>query len=185
MGLEFTTIPSNFDEYLDDTQPATQIAQELALGKAQEIAKLHPDALVIGSDVIVTVGNRQLAKAADEAEARAMLELVISQPNRVTAGVAIVCLEDHIQEVGYEDTWVYFKPYDKIRTEEYIRTGDWKDKAGAYGIQSGAAPLVDYIRGNADTVMGLPTNLVAHMLEKVGISAHPVDVVLPIKMIAI
>ena len=180
MGLEFDTIPSNFDEQLDDGRSPEEVAQELGLGKALDVAQCYPDALVIGSDLIVSLGNRQLGKAVDEADARHMLRDASQVPNKLTCSIAIVCLADRIQEVGHENAWVYFKPYDAEKTEEYLRSGDWQDKAGAYGVQSGAAPLIDYVEGNFDTIMGLSTHTLTPMLERLGIAVRAVEVSSPV-----
>lgn len=180
MGLVFETIPSNFDEQLDDGRSPEEVAQELGLGKALDVAQRYPDAIIIGSDIIVSLGSRQLGKAADEAEAKQMLHDACEVPNKLTCSIALVCLADHLEEVGYETAWVYFKPYNAARVEDYLRSGDWKDKAGAYGVQSGVAPLIDYVEGNFDTIMGLPTHTLASMLERLGIEARPVDVPSPV-----
>jgi septum formation protein len=184
MGLTFDTVVSNFNEYLDDNRPVEKIAEELAVGKALEVAKQYPDALVIGSDVIVSVGKQQLAKAASRDEARAMLRLVTSQPNKVTCSVSIICISEHIQMVRHEESWVYFKPYDGNLVESYLDTGDWKDKAGSYGIQSGAAPLIDHISGNIDVIIGLPTHTLAAMLQELGVAASPVTMSSPVPITA-
>lgn len=124
MGLVFDTIPSNFDEQLDDGRSPEEVAQELGLGKALDVAQRYPDAIIIGSDIIVSLGSRQLGKANDEADARQMLHDVCETPNKLTCSVAVVCLADHVQEVSYENAWVYFKPYDTGKVEEYLRSGD-------------------------------------------------------------
>lgn len=179
MGLEFVAVPSEFEEYLDHDRPPEEVAQELALGKAMAVAQQHPDAIVIGSDCIVTIDGRQLAKAETLAEARQMLHDVTLHANKITSSLAIVCLADGFQEVTSENSFVYFKPYDEQAVDAYLATGDYKDKAGAYGVQSGAAPLIDYIEGNIDTIVGLPTHLLAPILQNQGYEVNAVDYPLP------
>jgi len=174
MGLTFEAIPSDFYEELDDTRTPEEVAMELGLGKAMAVARQYPDALVIGSDTIVTINGRQLAKAEAVEEARAMLHDVTLHPNKVTSSLAVVCLADNFQSVQAENSWVHFKPYDEQLVNAYLATGDYKDKAGSYGIQSGAAPLVDHIQGNADTIVGLPTHLLAPILQQMGYRVKPV-----------
>jgi septum formation protein len=55
-----------------------------------------------------------------------------------------------------------------------VESGDPLDKAGAYGIQSGAASLIDHIEGEYDTIIGLPTGKLAWLLLQLGIEAKPV-----------
>ena len=72
MGLEFSILPSQFDEQLDESRNAELVATELALGKAEDVAKDHPDAYVVGSDTIVAVNGRQMEKPVDIEDAREM-----------------------------------------------------------------------------------------------------------------
>lgn len=180
MGVDFEIIPSNFDEKLDDTRSPQEVAQELALGKALAVAAEHPDRIVIGSDTIVTVAGKQLEKPRDIEEAHAMLRRLSGTHNEVTTGVAVVRQSDGLRLVSSDTTLVYFKPYDAAAVRAYLATGDSLDKAAGYGIQSGAAPLISHIKGNYDTVVGLPTRLVAEFLAQVGVGARAVELASPV-----
>lgn len=179
MGLTFEAIPSDFYEELDDARTPEEVAEELGLGKAMVLARQYPEAIVIGSDTIVTIDGRQLAKAESLDHAREMLRDETMHPNQVTSSLAVVCMAENFQSVQSENAWVYFKPYDAAAVDAYLATGDYVDKAGAWGIQSGAAPLIDHMQGNADTVVGLPTHLLAPVLQKFGYQAQPVEYQLP------
>ncbi len=181
MGVDFDVIPSQFDEHLDDSRQTDEVAKELALGKALDVARTYPDAIVIGSDTIVTTADgKQLEKPHDADEAHAMLEGLAGQTNIVTTGLAVLRLSDNTQLVGADSVSVLFKPYDEKTVAEYVATGDPLDKAGGYGIQSGAAPLVENMSGNYDTVIGLPTHLLADYLEQLGVQAKPVNITPPV-----
>ncbi|CAN5149735.1 Maf family protein [soil metagenome] len=176
MGVDFDVVPSNFNEKLDDSRAPEVVAMELALGKAMDVAQKYPDALVIGSDCIVTVHGRQLEKPVDEAEAYELLELLSGTNNTVSTGVAVVRLSDGTQLVGADSAEVYFKPYNEAAVKAYVSTGDPMDKAGAYGIQSGAAPLISHVEGRHDSIIGLPTKILAEYLQSLGITeAQAVD----------
>jgi septum formation protein len=183
MGLEFEAIPSDFDEKLDDSRSPEEVASELALGKAMAVAKQYPDSIVIGSDTIVTIDGKQLEKPHDDNEAREILKSLAGKGNEASTGVAVICIADGIQLVGADTTKVVFHPYDEEAVNHYIETGDSLDKAGAYGIQSGAAPLMSHIEGHFDTVVGLPTKLLASLLDEIGIRATAVELESPVKQI--
>lgn len=183
MGVEFEAIPSDFEEHLDDKRSPAEVATELALGKAMAVATLYPDALVIGSDTIVTVDGRQLEKPHDAAEAVELLKLLSGKPNDVSTGLAVVCLANGTKLAGADTAQVFFKPYDEAAVKAYVATGDPMDKAGAYGIQSGAAPLISHIEGLYDTIVGLPTHLLAEFLQQLGVRAHPVELEAPVRQI--
>lgn len=171
MGVTFDTIPSRFDEKLDNTRDPVVVAKELALGKAIDVAKNYPDAYVIGSDTIVTIEGRQLEKPISPENAHEMLKDLAGKTNHVTTAVALVCMNGNIRLSEADTTAVHFKPYDEAAVAAYVATGDPMDKAGAYGIQSGAGPLIEKYDGNFDTVIGLPTGVLAELLEKCGITA--------------
>jgi septum formation protein len=179
MGLPFEAVTSDFYEELDDARTPEEVAQELGLGKAMAVVEKYPEAIVIGSDTIVTIDGRQLAKAESIEHARRMLRDESEHPNKVTSSLVVVCLSEDFKSVQSENAWVHFKPYDEALVEAYLATGDYKDKAGAWGIQSGAAPLIDHMSGNADTVVGMPTHLLAPVLQKFGYDVRPVDYKLP------
>jgi septum formation protein len=183
MGVHFTAIPSDFDEQLDHTRPTADVAMELALGKANAVAKKYPAALVIGGDTIVTLGGKQLGKPKDIAEARATLKAHDNRLVAVTSSVVLVCRELGLELAEVDEGDVQFKPYNEAENEKYLATGDWADKAGGWGIQSGAGPLISSISGRYDTVLGMPTNLVAKMLKAQGIEAQELalEPPLPIK----
>lgn len=178
MGLDgFLVEPSRYDERLDESRDVREVAKELALGKALEVASRFPEAYVIGSDTIVALGNRQMAKPANRDVAREMLTSLSGRESTVSTGVAVVNVSKGIQLVDVDTTNVYFKADNddlKGLREGYLDSGDWTDKAGGYGIQSGAAPLIESIEGDFDTIVGLPTRLLAQMLGELGIMAQAV-----------
>lgn len=179
MGVgEFAVVPSQYHEVLDESRDAQEVAMELALGKARDVAERYPHAIVIGSDSIVGVGQgRQLEKPRDIDDAREMLTALSREENFVTTGVAIIKQDEGIELVDQDTTRVFFRPDSpevaRLR-EAYLQSGDWHDKAGGYGIQSGAAPLIEKIAGDYDTVVGFPSRLVANMLGSLGIAATPI-----------
>jgi septum formation protein len=197
MGLagKYVVIPSEFEERLDDGRTPEEVSEELGYGKALWVAERNPGAWVIGSDTIATIHGKQLGKPADAQEARAMLKMLAGDTNVVTSSVVLVSLRkdtpqgEHVVRhyvvrhyIGSESSKVFFKPYDQAAVDEYIAGGDWRDKAGSYGIQSGAHPLIDHFEGAYDTILGLPTRLLCQYLERVGIQATPAVLKSPVPL---
>lgn len=165
MGVSFTVVPSDFDEYLDDSRSPDEVSIELGLGKARAVAEKHPSAIVIGSDTIVTIHGHQLAKAESDEEAREMWRMLAGAENSVTTSIVMVCKDTGIEITRAETAKVYMKPYNAEAIEAYLQTGDYKDKAGAYSLQ-GAGHLIDRFDGDHEAILGFPTKLVADMLAK-------------------
>lgn len=164
MGLKFRVIPSDFDEQLDDTRTPEEVASELGLGKARAIAAQYPEAIVVGSDTIVTVDGVQFGKAADIEDARRMWRIITSAPNKVTTSVAIVCCAIGYENVVAQNAYVHLKPYDQAAVDAYLATGDYADKAGAYSIQNAGA-LIERIEGDQEIILGLPTSTLRQVLD--------------------
>lgn len=171
MGLQFDVVPSSFDEWLDDDQDTRDVAIQLGVGKVRDVAARYPDAVVIGGDTIVTIDGKQLGKAMTTDEARTMLRGLAGKAHTVTTSVVVMCQDETYEYAAADEVKVVFKPYDEKRVEAYIASGDWHDKAGAYGIQSGAGPLVDHTEGDIETIIGLPTRLLIQPLSHLGIAA--------------
>lgn len=173
MGLEFDVVVSNFDEKLNDSRPVEEVAKELALGKAREVASRYPDALVIGSDTIAVLDGVQLGKQPNVMAAKQLLRELSGQIQEIYTAVALVCSETGFEDVRVAKSAIVFAVYGDYAINKYLATNDWQDKAAATAIQSPATPPVDHIQGDYDTILGLSTNLLAAMLTEQAIEATP------------
>src|SRR4051812_9320299 len=89
VGIAHEVMPADIDETpLPDESPAAHV-DRLARGKAQVIARAHPDAIVIGSDTIVVIDGRILGKPSDERDAAETLRVLSGRTHRVFTGVAV------------------------------------------------------------------------------------------------
>lgn len=167
LGLDFTIIASDFDEWLDDAQSPEEVAVVLGLGKTRAVAAKYPKAIVIGSDTIVTVDGKQLGKASNVDEAREMWRLVTSAPNKISSSVVVVCQAEDYEYTAVDNAYVSFKPYNEAAVEAYLATDDWRDKAGAWSIQQ-CREFMTSVKGSTETILGLPTQLLVEPLAHFG-----------------
>lgn len=166
LGLTFEILPADIDEsYLGHEMPADH-AERLAREKALAVARHHPEALVIGSDTIVIVDDDVLGKPKDEAEAVQMLRRLANREHLVYTAVAVV--RGSRVESALESVRVRFRALDPRECEEYVATGEPRDKAGAYGIQGFGSALVESIEGDYFAVMGLPVVRTLELLRRHG-----------------
>jgi septum formation protein len=178
----FVVAPANTDEQFEVNATPEQNAKRLSLEKAKVVHELYPDAIIIASDTIVAVAGEQLAKPADRTEAEHMLRRLAGRSTSVITGLAVLAPAREI--VTSETTEVIFRPSDGAGVEEalqtYLASGDWADKAGAYGIQSGAGPLIAGIKGNYSVIVGLPVERLSQILQdEFGINTNQVSDVIP------
>lgn len=178
MGLDFEVIPSDFEEYFDDTRSPESIACELGLGKARTVAQDNPEAIVIGSDLIIVLDGKQLGKPETEEEAKQLLRGFSARTHQLICSVAVICVAQQYERADTEVGYVTFKPLSEEFIEQYVATGTVYDKAGGYALQHPMIQtVVERVEGRRDTVIGLPCNLVAQFLKDFGYNLPDSDIV--------
>jgi septum formation protein len=158
--------PADIDETPLKSETPSRLAERLARTKCAVVAERHPQAIVLAADTVVAVGRRFLEKAADEAEAERFLRLLSGRNHRVFTGVA-VAREGRVT-TRVNETRVTFKILSDAEIAAYVRSGDWRGKAGGYGIQGPAGAFISRIVGSHPSVMGLPLYEAANLLAGAG-----------------
>lgn len=158
--------PADIDETPLRDETPTRLAARLAVSKSQVAAARSPDAVVLAADTVVAVGRRLLEKAADEAEATRFLKLLSGRNHRVFTGVAVTAAGRTTQRVV--DTRVSFKVLSDAEIAAYVASGEWRGKAGGYGIQGRAGAFVTKLVGSYPAVMGLPLFETVNLLSGAG-----------------
>ena len=158
--------PADIDEtpLKDETPP--RLAARLARAKAGVVAARTPGAVVLAADTVVAVGRRLLEKAADEAEAVRFLRLLSGRNHRVFTGVAVAA--DGAIRHRVVEARVSFKVLSDAEIAAYVRSGEWRGKAGGYGIQGRAGAFVTRLVGSYPAVMGLPLFETVNLLNGAG-----------------
>jgi septum formation protein len=150
--------PADVDEL--DSGPPAEVVIENAYRKAAAIAPSAPEALVLGVDTIVSLGQKILGKPADEGHARATLRALSGRRHAVISGVCLI--ERGEVRTTATTTSVEFRSISEPTLAWYLATGEWRGRAGAYAIQGAGAALVAGVEGDYLNVVGLP---VATLLE--------------------
>ncbi len=157
IGLRFKTHPSRTPEDFDSKLSARRNAERIAREKAEQVAKRYRHALVIGSDTIVVLGKKLLAKPVSKADAVRMLQVLSGKEHVVVTAFAVVDCRSGRVVVASERTRVRFRRIDRKEIKAYVASGSPMDKAGAYGIQDDyGAVFVEKINGCFYTVVGFP-----------------------------
>lgn len=119
---------------------------------------------VLAADTTVALDGVMLGKARDTDEARSMLTSLRARAHEALTGVALVDGAGRLR-TAVATSVVRFTAFDPGALEAYLASGEWRGKAGAYGVQDpGAAPLVAGVEGSKSNVVGLPLELVSAML---------------------
>jgi septum formation protein len=174
LGIPFDVQAPAFDEQITAGLPVADLAREFARGKARAVARLAPDAAVIGSDTLIEIDQAALGKPESIAEARAMLAMLKGRDHRIISAVAVCAFANGFEETAISTVQVWMKPFSQADLEVYLGSGESIGKAGAYAIQGLGAGLIERIEGDYTSAVGLPLSPVAELLEKCGLSV-PID----------
>ena len=165
VGVAITVRPTHADEALHPCEAPLAYVRRVAAAKA-DAAIRRVDQWVLAADTIVVVDDEVLGKAADEAEAAAMLRRLAGRTHQVTTAVALRGPGGaHALEVT---TDVDVVALGEAGIADYVAAGEWRGKAGAYAVQGIAGALVRAVRGSVTNVIGLPLAEVVDLLRATG-----------------
>lgn len=169
VGIPHSVRPVDVDEALGRGESPEGYVSRLAADKAQTLwARLGPDERlpVLGADTSVALEGEIMGKPRDELDATRMLERLSSRTHRVYTAVAL-CSERGC-ETQLSVSEVTFRELARDEIRAYWRTGEPKDKAGAYAVQGVAALFIERISGSFSGIMGLPLFETGELLRSIG-----------------
>lgn len=162
--IPFLVRVADIDETMDPhASPADEVAR---VSRLKALAIDHaPEDVVIAADTIVVCDGRVLGKPRSEEEAKQMLRFLSGRDHQVMTGMTVL----HGQEavVCTEVTDLHFRSLSNREIDAYVATGEPMDKAGAYGIQGGAALFCSRMEGDYYNVMGLPVCRLSRILARI------------------
>lgn len=171
-GFDLTVEAADVDERRLDGESPLALVERLATRKAQASLTRHgtlrPHETLLAADTIVWIEDDVLGKPRDDDDARNMLRKLSGRTHHVSTGVCLVLGTDsgqHRTLSFVETTDVSFRALSEEEIDAYVRCGEPRDKAGAYGIQGGAGRFVNTLVGDYDNVVGLPVTRVIEELE--------------------
>lgn len=163
LKLPFAVKVADIDETMDPEKTPFEEVARVSRRKAETV-KRQPGDVVIAADTIVVCKDRVLGKPADKQEAFEMLHLLSGQKHQVMTGMTV--LGDDRCVTCTEVSDIYFRELSDEEILDYIATNEPMDKAGAYGIQGGAALFVQRLEGDYYNVMGLPVCRLSQILKE-------------------
>jgi septum formation protein len=162
-GIDHVIRAASIPEERRLSEPATHLVTRLAEEKARAIEHSVQD-IVLSADTVVALDDSVLGKPTSDEDARRMLRLLSGRDHWVYTGICILANGTAIGDVA--STRVSFERMGDNEIEEYIRSGEPRDKAGAYGIQGRGSKFVRSIQGCYQNVVGLPVSLVYRYLRE-------------------
>jgi septum formation protein len=166
-------MPMDLDETPKTAEHPKSLAKRLGLKKAKAAYARHKDefpdesAFILTADTVVAVGRRIMPKADNLEDAQYCLNFLSGRAHRVYTGLVLATPEGKFRKKLVE-TRVRFKVLSKQEMNAYLDSGDWRGKAGGYGIQGLASAFVVKLIGSYTNVVGLPLYETSSLLQGEG-----------------
>jgi len=166
-GLEFEVIPA--DESAEcgvcSRESAAALVARLARQKAENVAQRTEQGLIIGCDTVAECHGQILGKPQTREHAQQMLRLLRGQDHFVYSGLCLWSRPSNRWEVEVDVTQMFMRALSDEELDEYLDSGLWEGKAGAFGWQDRTGWL-EIRAGSPSNVVGLPMELLMKMLAK-------------------
>ena len=175
LGLQFEIDPCRDPEprQITSESPAAYVRRVSRL-KTTTVAMRHPDSRIIAADTIVVVNNTILGKPHDRAEAKDMLRRLSGRRHEVLTGLCLTSTgQSNEPQRAYSSVTcssVYFRRMSGEDIEWYLNTDEYRDKAGAYGIQGFASLFINRVEGCYFNIVGFPVSEFARLCRRAGIN---------------
>ena len=171
LRLPFDTVAPQTDEtaLAGETPPA--LALRLALAKAQAVARLHPHAVVIGSDQVADLDGLALGKPGNHERAVAQLRLLSGRQAIFQTAVAVIRNDINFAQVELASVVVGFRTLTEVEIEHYLQLEKPYDCAGSAKCETLGIALLTHIHSDDPTALvGLPLIRTCQMLRAAGIN---------------
>ena len=153
---------------IENLENPTELAIKNATIKAETVAQIFLNDIVIGADTIVVLNGEIFGKPHGERGAFEMLKKLSGKKHEVITGLAI-CKGSKTYNAS-EVTEVFFGEMTDAEISEYVATGEPLDKSGSYALQGGAAKFIEKIHGDWSNVVGLPLYRLRILAKSAGIN---------------
>jgi septum formation protein len=171
LRLPFEVVAPHTDESPLPGETPAALALRLALAKAQAVAALHRDAVVIGSDQVADLDGQAIGKPGNHERATAQLRLMRGRRVIFQTGVAVVRADTGFAQALLAPVAVSFRELSDVEIEYYLRTEQPYDCAGSAKCETLGISLLDAIDSDDPTALvGLPLIRTSRLLREAGLN---------------
>ena len=170
LRLPFEVRAPDVDEAPLANESPRELALRLALAKAEAVAALDEEAIVIGSDQVADLDGVAIGKPGDHARATGQLRTMRGRSVVFHTAVAVACRASGFRAAEVASVAVRFRDLDDAAIEHYLRTEQPYDCAGSAKAETLGIALLDAIESDDPTALiGLPLIRTCTLLRRAGI----------------
>lgn len=170
LRLPFEIVRPEVDEapLANETPQAT--ARRLSLAKAQAVANLFPDSVIVGSDQVADLDGQALGKPGDHERAVAQLTRMSGRAVLFHTAVSVLHMRAGFSQTQCAWARVKFRDLGRAEIEAYLLAEQPYDCAGSAKSEALGIALLESIESDdPTTLVGLPLMRTASMLRAAGI----------------
>ncbi len=171
-NIPFEVMVTNIDEdeYKKEISNPIELVKQLANAKAlnakKKLAQENKEAIIVAADTIVELDGVIIGKANDEEHAFRILKKLVGKPHNLITGIAVTETYNPKIILDHDSTSVTFLDLTDKEIWDYIASGEWQGRAGAYSIREKASLFIEAIQGSSSNVIGLPMSKFYQILKK-------------------
>lgn len=158
---------ADIDESNKVGETPTAYVKRMALEKAQKIASIHQNEIILGGDTIVVVGTKILHKAKNDAEQTEVMKMLTGKSHRVISAVCVIN-RDGKASLRCVSSRIVMKKLSDEEIRDYVAGKEWVGCCG-YKIDGALEAFVKQIVGSYSAIIGLPLYETKNLLNGVGI----------------
>ena len=170
-GIPVEVLATNIDEDIykakisNPIELVKQLAKAKALAAKELLISMNKNSIIIAADTIVEFKGEIIGKAVKETQAFQILRKLAGNRHNLITGIAITELKGRKLITDYDSTAVNFLNLSNDNIWSYIKSGEWKGRAGCYSLRERASLFVDSIKGSSSNVIGLPMKKIYEILK--------------------
>jgi septum formation protein len=174
LGLRYRGVAHRVDERAAEPEGSPEhVATTLARAKAESLAEAFPDALLLGSDQVVALGDELLHKPGDAANAVAQLARLAGRTHRIITAVALRHPDGSV-DTHLDVHTMRMRALPEAALRAYVAADEPYDCAGSYKIEGLGIALFEAAAGEDYTgIIGLPLTAVVRLLARAGVHVFP------------
>ena len=157
----------NIDENIFSKELPRIYVERMSLEKNRVFQQKYPQSIILTADTVVSVGRRILPKTTDVNLAEECLKLISGRRHKVLTSFALYS-PDYPLKVKTIQSIVKFKRFHSEEVDHYLKSKEWRGKAGGYAIQGLAASYINFLSGSYSNIVGLPLAELYRALLSIG-----------------
>jgi len=171
-GIPFEIFVTHIDEekykgkFLNPDILVKELAKAKVIFAKNKFLKIEIDAIIIAADTIVVLDGEILGKAQNEEEAFNILKKLVGRSHELITGIAITETYNSKILIDSDITYVQFSELSDEEIMMYVKSNEWKGRAGAYSIRDKASLFIKKIEGSSSNIIGFPMHKLFEILRK-------------------